>query len=263
MKLNKRANLHLKEHYLPHVTEARRRITEDPRLARILDPEIDPVRVLAFLIHFSARGVQMTRPVEDWIRRAGERCLELGFKQLGRTLVSHAKQEAGHDQMMVDDLHVLRERWIALGLPPFDAQRMLEQEPTPAMRHYVDLHEQIIASDHPYRQIAVEDEVEGMSTVLGPALLEACQRALGPEVLRAMSFIGEHAAIDVGHTAMNDAELDRLLEARPELGPILAEAGINALNTYLDFLGDCVDAGDQMVEQLPPRSGSSPVSVTS
>lgn len=217
-------------------------------------PDAAPARVLAFLIQFSARGVRMTEPVEDWIRRAGQRCHEVGFERLGRTLVEHAKHEAGHHELMLEDLRLLRKRWSQMGLGELDAAALLAQAPTAAMKRYVAIHEDTIASALPFGQIAIETEVERMSTVLGPALLDACRAALGEEVLASMSFIGEHAALDVGHTAMNEAELDRLLAEHPQLGEPLARIGSEALGIYLDFLGDCVDGGDALLDPAIPRS---------
>ncbi len=220
----------------------------------MLAPDTPPARVLAFLIQFSARGVRMTEPVESWIRRAGERCLELGFTRMGKALVEHAKHEAGHHQMMLDDLALLLPRWEQLGYPGLAVDGLVAQEPTEAMDRYVAIHEDTIASDLPFAQIAIETEVERMSTVLGPALLDACRAALGEDVLASMSFIADHTALDVGHTAMNEAELDRLLAEHPQYGEPLAGVGSRALDIYLDFLGDCVESGDMLLAHAIPHS---------
>lgn len=249
-----RENVHLARYYLPHVSTTRQRITRDAKLGPLLAPGAAPGRVLAFLIQFSARGVRMTEPVEGWIRRAGERCHALGHARLGRALVEHAKHEAGHHRMMLEDLALLRERWAQMGYGALDTERLLAQAPTKAMERYVAIHEDTIASDMAFGQIAIETEVERMSTELGPALIDACRAALGDDVLRSMSFIGEHAALDVGHTAMNEAELDRLLAEHPEHGESLARIGSEALGIYLDFLGDCVDDGDALLERAGGRS---------
>lgn len=234
--------------YLPHVETARARVREDATLAALLDPSAEDPLVLGFLIYFSALGVQMTRPVEDWIRRAGERCVELGHAQLGRALVMHARHEADHHLMMLEDLRKLVPRWNQTREPTLELDELLALAPTPAMQRYVEIHEQTIAGSMPYGQIAIEYEVEGMSTVLGPALMDACRRALGEEILAGMSFISEHAAIDVGHTAMNEAELEKFLTEHPEQAEALARVGGQALNIYLDFLGDCVRMARALLE---------------
>ncbi len=235
------------ERYAPLVADARARITDDPALARLLDPETDGSLVLAFLIYFSALGVEMTRHVDDWIVRAGRRCLELGHARLGAVLVKHARHEAGHHLLMIDDLRLLAARWNQRHARQLDADELLALPPTAAMRRYAELHEQTIASARPYGQLAIEYEIEGMSLVLGPALIRACSRALGPEILAEMSFIREHAALDIGHTAMNEAELDKFLHGHPDDAKHLARIGSEALHVYLDFLGDCVELARTLV----------------
>ena len=235
------------ELYIPKVEAARARITRDEALAAIVEPDADPQLVLAFLIYFSALGVDMTRQVEDWILRAGQRCQELGHTQLGRALVMHARHEAGHHTMMIDDLRKLVPRWNQRYEPKLDVDRLLALQPTDAMKRYIAIHEDTIESETPYGQIAIEYEVEGMSVVLGPALMKACGQALGEEIIQEMSFIHEHAALDVGHTAMNEAELEKFLAINPSDAELLAKIGGEALHIYLDFLGECVRLGRELV----------------
>lgn len=238
-----RKNSNVAQLYTPRVTAARARITSDADLATILHEDSKPEHVLGFLIQFSALGVFMTDKVESWIARAGRRCQALGHAELGRALVIHAKHEAGHDAMMVEDLHKLVPRWNSRYQPQLDARALLDQAPTEAMHRYVAIHEDTIASELPFSQIAIEYEIEMMSTVLGPALMRACDRALGPEIVKDMSFIAEHAAIDVGHTALNEVELDKFIANYPEQAEPLARTGADALGIYLDFLGDCARKG--------------------
>lgn len=234
--------------YEPLIAPARTRIMSDERMGHILADTASKQEVLAFLIQFSALGVQMTEPVEDWIRRAGERCKELGYAELGRALVMHARHEAGHHGMMIDDLLKLVRRWNELYQPTLDAEVLLGQPPTEAMKRYVAIHEDTVTSDVPFGQTGIEYEIERMSTLLGPALMTACKRVLGDDVLAEMSFIQEHALLDVGHTAMNETELDKLLTAHPEHAERIARIGGEALNIYLDFLGDCVDSGRRLIQ---------------
>ncbi|MCA1850511.1 MAG: hypothetical protein LC672_05565, partial [Acidobacteria bacterium] len=107
--------------YTPHLQAARTRFATSPTLLKILHPEIDEAALELFLIFFNALGVGMTRPVEDWIRRAGERCTEIGLGELGRALRAHAKQEAGHHLMMIEDTRRLVARWNARRTPTLDA----------------------------------------------------------------------------------------------------------------------------------------------
>jgi hypothetical protein len=229
--------------YIPHVRAARERLKTDPRLRALLDPDGDATVLERFLSVFCARGVFMTEPVEGWIRRSGERCAEIpGLEEVGQTLIEHAHHEAGHHLMMIADTRYLVSRWNERRSPPLDASLLFAEPPTPPMLAYARLHEDIIASAMPFRQVGVELEIEAMSPWLGPAIIDLCRQRLGDDILRGLTFLGEHAVIDVGHTHLNERLLDRLLALRPEAGEAVARAGVAGLDTYLDFLGECHDA---------------------
>jgi hypothetical protein len=224
------------------VEPVRARLAGDPRIQALLSPDLDPARLHMFLMRWSGWGVQMTKPVEGWIQRAGERCSACGFADLGRALVKHAKHEAGHDQMMVDDLRWLVQAWNRQAAVPFAAEQFQDVAATPAMQRYVDLHEQIIAGSEPFAQIAIEYEIEMLSTTLGPRLLEQVLRVLGPEARQGLSFLQEHVTLDIGHTAFNRGQMTRFIAKHPQAVPALAAAGARALEAYADFLADCLQA---------------------
>ncbi len=233
----------VQELYMPHVRAARDRLKTDRRLRALLDPSTDAKVLERFLSVFSSRGVQMTQPVEGWIKRAGERCAQIpGLEEVARSLIAHARHEAGHEQMMIEDTRHLVSRWNARRSPKLDVDALLAQPPTPAMLAYVHLHEDIIASASPYRQTGVELEIEAMSPQLGPEIVACCKAKLGDDIVSGLSFIAEHAALDVGHTHTNTRMLDQLLAIRPDAGKEVGDAGSAGLNIYLDFLGECYDA---------------------
>src|ERR1041384_704848 len=106
--------------YSPYLTAARKGFESGASKA-LLDPELDPEIFELFLINYCSRGVRMTEPVEGWIRRAGERCREVGLARLGAALEKHAKQEADHHLMMIADTHNLVERWNRRHAQPIEA----------------------------------------------------------------------------------------------------------------------------------------------
>jgi hypothetical protein len=246
----------IKEQYEPHIARARARIEGDPGLRALLDPRVDPVLLERFLIQYTSLGVQMTEPVEGWIRRAGERCVEVGLGDLGRSLITHARHEGGHHEMLMKDTRYLVDRWnarraLSEGYPQLDAERALAARPTQAIQAYVRIHEDTIASDAPFAQIAIEYEIERLSVVLGPKLIAQFRDVLGAEVMRGLSFLEEHVAIDVGHTHLNEKMLERLLSLRssgegdaaripPDGAAILGKTGAAALEIYIDFFNDCL-----------------------
>lgn len=226
--------------YDPRLVATRGKLLTDRRAMDLLNPSIAPDLLELFLIEWSSLAVQMTEPVEGWIRRAGERTMEVGLPEIGRKLVRHAKHEAGHHLMLIQDTHRLVERWNARHASHLDAERMLARPRTRAMNAYVDLHETVIASDRPFGQVAIELEIEGISVAWAGKFIANCKRVLGTEGLSGLSFLEEHAEIDVGHTKFNNQLMESLLEARPDAAPALGHIGVTALETYLSFFGECL-----------------------
>lgn len=226
--------------YTSRVQAARTRFATNTALSAVLNPEIDEAVLELFLIYFNALGVSMTEPVEDWICRAGERCQAIGLAELGRSLRAHARQEAGHHLMMIEDTRTLVAGWNARRTPTLDADLILGQPATDGVRLYRKLHEEVIAGDAPFGQLAIEFEIERLSVVFGPQLIERCKELLGPAVLSRLSFLEEHVRIDVGHTRFNERQLEKLLEVNPAFVTPLVRAGEGALEAYAAFLNDCL-----------------------
>ncbi|MFB3123733.1 MAG: hypothetical protein ACE10H_16270 [Candidatus Binatia bacterium] len=219
---------------------ARERFAKDPSLGTILAAEIDPAFLESFLIHFSALGVAMTEPVEDWIRRAGARCEEIGLNELGQALRKHASHEAGHHHLMVQDTRSLVSRWNSRRPFPLDADRIHAQPLTPGVRMYRQLHEDVILGGSPFCQLAIEYEIEMLSVQFGPRFIEQCVSVLAPEIASSLTFLREHVALDVRHTRFNRQELEKILTSHPKFVNPLVETGRAALHTYAAFLKDCL-----------------------
>lgn len=241
--------MNLLSQYEQKLQPARSRFGALPAVQMLLSNGTDPQLMEAFLLHFCALGVGMTERVESWIRRAGERCVEVGLTDLGRALVAHARAEAGHDQLMVDDTRALVARWNARRTPRLDADELLALSPTSSVQGYRQLHEDVISGPAPYAQIAIEFEIEMLSTTVGPDLLDNCVRLLGEDILRDLTFITEHVELDVGHTAFNRRQLGGLLDEHPDFLPALVDTGSRALDAYGGFLSDCVDLGQGILRR--------------
>jgi hypothetical protein len=243
--------------YEPAIAGARTSFLRGSALDTVLDERVDTDRLELFFIHFCALGVQMTQPVESWIERAGRRCTELGWLDLGKALGKHARHEADHHLMMIEDTRVLVERRnIRLG-QSLRADDLIAWPPTAGVRRYVRLHEQVIAGRTPFAQLAIEYEIENLSVAYGGKVLQQFRRGLGNDSLDGMSFLAEHVAIDVGHTKFNAAEMERLLVQFPESAPVLAETGVRALEAYAMFLSDCLRLADESrvsAQFLPPAA---------
>ncbi|MBN9681322.1 MULTISPECIES: hypothetical protein [unclassified Corallococcus] len=233
--------------YLPHAQPTRARLETDPVVRTLLSPDITPDLMARFLIEWSARGAYMTEPVDGWIRGAGERCIALGQEKVGRQLITHAKHEAGHHLMTLQDARVLTAQWNAGHSQQLDADALVAQAPTAAMREYRQVHDEAITGDLPLGQAAIEYEVGYLAVVLVPRILARVREVLGQGTLDTLTFLREHAEVDVGHTALNERMMEGLLSTHPEEGPRLASFGSRGLDCYLRFLDDCMEAARRSV----------------
>jgi hypothetical protein len=231
------------ESYNLLLAPARERFETSPGLNAIRSTN-DPRFLEAFLLYFCAIGAQMTEPVERWIRRAAGRCAALGLSELAQALTRHARAEAGHHLMMIADLEALACHWNLRHTPPVDADELLRLTPTYGASRYCLVHEENIAGNTPYAQVAIEYEIEQLPLRYGGLFVARCLEIFGPEILPSLSFVTAHIDLDIGHTEFNAQELAKLIDRNPESLPALAAAGNAALNAYAQFLTDCVDLAE-------------------
>lgn len=242
----------VKKLYEPHTLSARDLLDSDPLLQRVLDPSIKPMLLERFLIEWMSRAAYMTEPVDGWIRRTGERCIEQGLETLGRSLITHARSEKDHHLMALDDIRSLVDHWNTHYTPTLDMEQLLTQPPTDSMREYRAVHDEIIEGPFPVGQIAIEREVGFLAVHFGPRLMRQVERVLGREVAGKLTFMAEHVTVDVGHNLLNEKMLEEAITRWPEHARTYAEAGARAMRTYIHFLGDCL----RIAEELPTPSRS-------
>jgi len=198
------------------------------------------------LLYYCALGTAMTEPVESWIKRAGEKCIQLGYELLGAKLINHAKGEANHHLMMLKDVDSLIS-WYNNGFhAALSKQQFLQQSLTPSILQYRQMHENYIASDKPYCQAAIEYEIENISTTLGPPLIVIITKTFGKDMMKNLSFLESHVSIDKKHTELNRHFMKTLLDDHPETLDELIKAGKLALDNYNQFLHDCYQLAKQL-----------------
>ena len=236
------------ETYETRIEAARQQFPHNPKLLAMLDPKVDPKVLEAFLIYFNALGVGMTEPVDTWITRAGNACKDKGLATVGEALCLHAKHEAGHHLMMIDDTKVLVDHWNQKYEPKLDAEKLLAHPATNGIQQYVKLHEDVIAGETPFCQLAIELEIEGLSVSLGSSVIAHVKKILGNDVIQGLSFMEEHIAIDVSHTHFNEKQLDKLLAEHPEFLESLVVTGERALKIYSRFVNDCAELAEKLGE---------------
>lgn len=232
--------------YEAHLQPARARFAAGAVARTLLATEPEPEVLAAFLLHFSVRGVPITKPVEDWILRAADRCEALDLDATGRALRRHAREEANHHEYHLNDLAALIDFWNTRWSPAISPAAI--SETTAGTEQYCGLHEDNIAGRHPYCQLAIEYEIERLSVEYGPRLVELCVRQLGIEILDCMSFITSHSQFDVGHTAFNAHELAKVMIENPERLEPLCAAGSAALDAYGNHLSECLQDAEQLAK---------------
>lgn len=224
--------------YGPQVQPFRLALSQN-QVWRFLDMP-DALVLELFLIEYCALGVAMTEPVEGWIRRAGERCQELGFAEVGTFLVSHANQEKDHHLSFVDDTRWLVNQWNTKHDRQLNAEELLSQRLTDGVLKYRGLHEATISGDAPYCQLAIEFEIERLSITYGAAAITKIARVLGPEAIKGLRFLENRVKEGTWHTSMIEFQLNQLLHDIPMALSVLTETARMALKTYGEYLSDCL-----------------------
>jgi hypothetical protein len=242
----------LLDRYENALRPARERLAGNRAMRTVLDTDTDPRTVELLLIAYAFNGVAMVEPVEGWIRRAAERCRELGYRELGDALLRHAPSEAGHHHMMLNDLRLLTDSWNGRGLPPLDPDELLARPLSPAVQQYIDLHEDAIAGLTPFVQLAIEYEIENLSAQYGSIIIEGCKARLGDGIHGSLSFLIEHSEADVGHTLFNRRQMAGFLEQNPDALDALIATATRTLDVYGRCLDECLQfATDFQADCMP------------
>ena len=224
--------------YGPHVQPFRLELSQNQVWQFLNEP--DPVVLELFLIEYCALGVAMTQPVEDWIRRAAERCEVLSFAEVGRFLIAHANEKKDEYMAFVEDTRWLVNRWNAKHERQLDAEKLLTQPPTAGVMNYRALHEAIISGDAPYCQLAIEFEIERLSSTYGAAAIPKIVRVLGPQTITGLQFLKNRVIQGDGYTLRAEDELNKVLHDVPSALPLLTETAGSALKLYSEYLSDCL-----------------------
>jgi Acetyltransferase (GNAT) domain len=243
------------------IAPARERFALSPGVQAIQTSR-DGAFLESFLLHFCALGSRMTEPVEHWISQAAERCASMELPELAVALSGHANAEAGHHLMMLADLAALAARWNARRLPPVHPGELLSRALSPGGVQYRKVHDQNVAGDTPYAQVAIEYEVELLPVRYGELFMTRCVDVLGADILPCLSFVTEHIVLDKAHTTFNARAMVKLLEFVPSCLPALVSAGTAVLDAYGQFLCDCAQLADHDSREAQCTLAACPVSLS-
>ena len=215
--------------------------------------ESNPRKLHQFLILWTGLSIKMTEQVEHWIKSAGINTKSMGQNEVGEMLVHHADQEADHDLLLVKDLDYLVKKWNDLYEDSLTAEHITALATPEFTKAYVDLHEKAIGGAQPYRQVAIEFEIERISVHYGPRMIENVLHVLGYDYEAGLTFLVDHVLLDQGHTKFNMQLLEKCL-ANGGAVEALAETGSEALQIYAGFLSECVNLTQKVFENQTWKS---------
>lgn len=204
----------------------------------------NPKKMHGFALLWTAHSISMTKYVDTWIRSAGERCKALGINSIGESLITHARHEAGHDQMLVEDLAHLVGLWNKNYGGAMSVQEIMTIPLPENSQKYIELHEEVIKSHTPFAQVAIEFEIERLSVTVIPRWVENILCTLGQEFSTALTFLDEHILLDQGHTKFNTNLLEKCFAEGLD-SKALVTAGRTALQCYAGYLGELVKQTDK------------------
>lgn len=224
--------------YAPQVQPFRLALSEN-NVWRFLDKPDPPVLQL-FLIEYCALGVAMTEPVGRWRRRAGQRCQQLGLGDIGEFLLAHADEEKDHHMAFIKDTQWLVNHWNTTHDRQLDAEALLAQPLPPGVLAYRSLHESIVDGDAPYCQLAIEFEIDRLSTTYGAAALPKIVSVFGGETIKGLQFLDNRVRQGAWHTSRVERVLNDVLEQVPASLTALTKTAGLALKAYGQYLTDCL-----------------------
>jgi hypothetical protein len=246
----------IQELYEPHVLPARARIPTDEVMHRLTAPDLESHVVERFFIQYHALGVYMAEPLEGWLRRAGQRCLQQGLDTLGKGLLAHARQESHQREQLVEDTRLLVRRWNLRRPRPLRSERLLTQYPTDTMRAWRAAVEGALGHELPGAGLVPLYEWTQLTQTVGPHLMALVSRVLGREALEGLGYLREHSQVDTARAHTQARLMEELVRTMPENTPALAELGTEALGLGLHFLEDCLQSAEAALGSPPPDTAA-------
>lgn len=230
---------------------ARQNFASKPVVREIFVAGIEPQLLKLFMIHWSALSAGLTEPIPVYLKRAGERCAELGLPEMAEFFHEHEEEEDGHENWAIADVRKLVEIWNR-ETPnfPLDVEELLANKFSPAVKRYHQLHESVIEGDAPWDELAIDVEIELISTTYGPILLKNCVACMGQNAFPSISFLHEHVSADVGHTETNFQVIHELISRHLEYTHSLVGTAIAALDSYADFLEEAMIQAKKVHDRL-------------
>lgn len=206
-----------------------------------LTAKAQPQNLALFLINQCVLGETMMASNQSCTQQAGQQCQQLGYPNIGETLINQAKHQAKHLQLIKKDSHAFI-NWLNQKYKlNINADKYLKKlaNITPSVKKYCALNEVNAHSGTPHCQVAINYEVERLSTVHGFTLVNLCILKLGPSTLKHLSLIRHLTKHNPKQSQSSKHQMQQLLDKCPQLLAKLVATGNATLQAYAEFIEDC------------------------
>lgn len=211
-------------HYEQQISPSRAQFFSSSEIGVLSSRKTDPVILERTLIAFSAQSTHVIRPVESWVQ---------------------------HDQWLLEDTHALVRHWNQRHPTPLHADDLLQESLLPGAKRFIQVHRNVLASDTPFAELAIEFEIEQIPVKFGRQIIENLIAVLGPEIIEGLRFLREHVLLDIEHTKSSQRQLEQLLEQHPYSLDALVAAGSEALEAFAEFMSNCAQVGRELSQPAP------------
>ncbi|NVB40734.1 hypothetical protein G6O69_23040 [Pseudenhygromyxa sp. WMMC2535] len=209
---------------------------ERAEIAPLLQPGVDPARLHAFSLQWSALSLKLLEESERFLLEGSYRCQAVREYQLGRDMLTLARGSIPRYRRLADHARDLVEQWNERRSVQIGHTQLLTQQTPPSLLRLLQRRRSLLESDAPWTFLAAIHEVDALLTLLGPLLL---QRAEEAQLQPGVRLYTDVVAMSEARTA---EILDSFLRASPHRVDTLLAAGEDVLNNYADFLAECAIA---------------------
>jgi pyrroloquinoline quinone (PQQ) biosynthesis protein C len=157
----------------------------------------------AMYLDFLSQAYHHVKHTFPLLALAATRTKDLAYQ---KALLSYMNEERGHDEWILDDIHVLGG----------DAEAVRNGAPGVACQLMVAYGYYAIEHIDPYAQLGSVHVLEGMSVEFAELAANSIQRSLGAEGEGGFSYLRTHGALDIEHVAFFKALVDEIADKRTQ-----------------------------------------------
>ncbi len=199
-----------------------------PGFARIMNGEIEVIHYAAIMrqiFHHARENPQLQAYATAYFKG--------NQRKMCRMFFSHASSEIGHDQLAKEDL-------ITLGV---DVSGLSFERPLPATSALLAFPFYQIQFHNVLGYLGYLFHLEFMPTRMGAAYMESLAKAGVPR--EAMSFIADHATIDIAHNKLMERYIDELILTEEDMETVIYCAKVTA-KLYANMVQEAIELADRV-----------------